>query len=381
MSINKSCDTQFGIILQPYPVIVVSSIVFVLLQYAFDYADVVFKRLCCCSKPDEEKEDDAIEMEVMPPWLNQSDDRQERAERDEVFKTLSSAQKSFTLKHLSGRKSSPIFFALQTAWTIVSIYAIMRTHKAEGADQWTAYSDLGGKLINSCVTSQAYLMLCYFYDSFAIPTSVLAAGDAVFTYIDNVDFVKVHGRILRVIEEDSGVKYEVQVHDPNREEGKGRVETWDGLNTCNGVSLLTEGTKSAVMMVLGMVFLLLFCTPWLITHILPGLVLYIWVILTCGILLVVALVSALSWSERAFGKEFTQHFVTVPAVKLFFRMTLVMILQTTYDLAYLYYSKEHHHGHYLWAITRDISLRTETDCYFRKSLDDMAGTINFFAFL
>lgn len=68
----------------------------------------------------------------------------------------------------------------------------------------------------------------------------------------------------------------------------------------------------------------------------------------------------------------------IPVINLLIRCALIVLLQTAFNYANLFYNSDHSARGYVDVILQEYSLRTETYCYFAGPIDSLAASINFF---
>lgn len=125
--------------------------------------------------------------------------------------------------------------------------------------------------------------------------------------------------------------------------------------------------------------------PALLTHVLPGLILYIWIVIIV-VIIGISFIGFLSLiyfgSMRAFTSEarkdidrkstvFLQFFL-----QIFLQILLTLFFQSLYNYAALFYSSNS--GEYLDVISREYHLRSQTFCYYQQK--DLQDGRNFFVY-
>ena len=178
-------------------------------------------------------------------------------------------------------------------------------------------------------------------------------------------------------------------------------------------------------------FVLFICSlPMLLTHIIPGILIYAWVYigfliavivfilvfflaLFCAIIVAAILFGILhsiffcifscaildeSLSQAALDAFYGKVLETLDTIKSTFdkplgnlakivflsiirRFFVVLLLQTTVNYAALYYQNPGSSTHYIFVLVREYLLRTQTECYLKHGMSSVKGGISVFSWL
>lgn len=287
MSINKSCDTLYGVILQPYVGVLVSSIIFLSFQLILERYILPYSFKClqqCHNTLFAKKETGNNNLEASLIALDPTNavliKNMYPSERTKEYMISASQQESYD-RVKGDIINSYRFSVLQVGFTIISSIIVIIDVENDGGSSWDRYVNVGGRWLNSTILSLLYVIIINFINEFKVITSGdyinrIQVGDTVCKVIpksaENPERTEILATVVKINTPKEPENYKETTYEVSLHSSENDIQVWT-LEECHNVivSVIMPIIASyGVFYYVLIQLLVLVMLPWIVTHIIVG---------------------------------------------------------------------------------------------------------------